>query len=144
MAASIHRLARARPARVQPAPAVQGLAKDLPSRIHFWRGASGQRHLCTVYSLFECPPLPNAVYLLVRRAGDGRRKVLRVGRTEEDFATLNLATVRHLSAVYGANEVHVSFTGVDATGREDLAADLEAACMRAPLAAGAEAHASLN
>lgn len=144
MAASIHRLARARPARTQLAPVVQGLAKDLPSRIHFWRGASGQRHLCTVYSLYECPPLPSAVYLLVRRAGDGRREVLRVGRAEEEFASLNLAAIRHQSAVLGANEVHVSFSGVDAARRDDLAADLEAAGRRPHQVGDAELHARLN
>lgn len=144
MAASIHRFARARPARVQLPPVVQGLAKDLPSRIHFWRGASGQRHLCTVYGLFECPPLPNAVYLLVRRAGDGRREVLCVGRAEDDFPTLNLAAVRQQSALLGANEVHVSFSGADADRRDRLAADLEATAQRLHQVRDADVCARLN
>lgn len=143
MAASIHRLARPHPVRVQPAPAASGLAVDLPSRIHFWRGASGQRHLCTVYSLYECPPLPKAVYLLVRRAADGRREVLRVGRVEEDFASLNLAAVRHLSAILGGNEVHVNFAAPDAAHRQDLAEDLEGSGRRAP-PVQADACAALN
>lgn len=109
-----------------------GLAQDLPSRIHFWRGSSGHRHRCTVYGLYECPPLPNAVYLLVHRTPDGRRDVLRVGQVEEDFPTLNLARLRRVSAALGANEVHVAIVGGNVAGRLALAEDLDGAAAVAP------------
>ena len=77
-----------------PAPTSSGLAVGIPSRVHFWRGASGQRHLHTVYSLIECPPLPKATYLLVRRNDDTSRTVLHIGCGQSDAATLNLAQAR--------------------------------------------------
>lgn len=134
MAASIHRLASPRLRSTAPAATANALAPDLPSRLHIWRGRSRQRHLFTVYGLFECPVLPQAVYVLVQRDGDGRRSVLGLGRAEEASASLNLAAIRHRAAVAGANEVHVSVLPEPAA-RAALLHDLE------PLAAVA-AHRS--
>lgn len=92
-----------------PAPVALGLPQDLPGRLHFWRGASGKRYVHHVYSLIECPPLPCALYLLVRRDKDGRRTALHIGRGESEAPTLNLARVRQRGAQLGANEVHVNF-----------------------------------
>src|ERR1700741_3556326 len=104
MAASIVRLARipASPKAV-PAPVALGLPDQVPARQHLWRGASGQAYVHTVYGLIECPPLPKASYILVRREADGRRVALFAGLGNNDAATLNLAQVRQRGAQLGAN-----------------------------------------
>ena len=84
----------------------------LPARLHFWRGASGQRYVHSVYSLIECPPLPKASYMLVRRDEDGRRRCC-TSAAARATPTLNLAHVRQRGAKLGANEVHVHFQADD-------------------------------
>jgi len=117
MPAQIVSLAPIRRRAAAPAPADLGMPQDLPGRLHFWRGASGKRYVHHVYSLIECPPLPSALYLLVRRDKDGRRTVLHIGRGESEAPTLNLARVRQRGAQLGANEVHVNFLAdADAQG----------------------------
>jgi len=111
-------------AETPPPPAAPGLARGLTSRIHFWRGASGRRHLFSVYSLIECPPLPAAAFLLVRREPDGRRVVLESGAVGHAHAPLNLATLRQRGARAGANEVHVCLSSDGGDRRDAIAADL--------------------
>jgi hypothetical protein len=126
MSAVIVTLARVMPRRA-PAPAASGLAHDLPARLHFWRGASGRRYAHTVYGLLECPPLPEAAYLLVRRDACGSRTLLDVGLGESDAPTLNLAQVRQHGASLGANEVHVHFLAETSEQRLRILADLRTA-----------------
>lgn len=76
-------------------------------RFHFWHGASGQRYVHTVYNLIDCPAIPAANYLLVRRDASGVCHALSVGRVAEDAPSLNLAHLRQLGASMGATEVHV-------------------------------------
>lgn len=108
-------------------PAGNGFAEGLPSRVHFWRGAAGIRHLFSVYSLLECPPLGPSAYLLVRRGTDGRRDILASGTVEHSHAPANLATVRYQAACLGANEVHVASTAGEPHAREALAAEFATA-----------------
>jgi hypothetical protein len=109
-----------------PEPVDLGLPQDLPARLHFWRGASTKRYVHTVYSLIECPPLPRALYLLVRRNENGRREVLHIGCSESDAPTLNLARVRQRGAQLGANEVHVHFLAESEAERRLVTCDLRA------------------
>jgi hypothetical protein len=128
-------LARARP-RPVPVPCP---AHGLPARLHFWRGASGRRYPHTVYGLIECPPLPQATYLLVRRDDAGRREVLHIGLCESDAPTLNLAQLRQRGATLGVNEVHVHFLAETAEQRRLALCDLRAAQFGALVAeSGAE------
>ena len=113
-------------ARRPPSRSHWALPQDLPSRLHFWRGASAKRYVHTVYSLIECPPLPRAMYLLVHRDKDGQRKVLHIGRGRSDAATLNLAQVRQRGAQLGANEVHVHFLAETEAQRQLVTCDLRA------------------
>jgi hypothetical protein len=76
-------------------------------RLHFWRGASGRSYVHTVYSLIECPPMPRANYVLVKRGSNGRAIALRCGQVRHAAPTLNLAELRQLGAQLGASEVHV-------------------------------------
>jgi hypothetical protein len=77
------------------------------NRFHFWTGASGKRYVHTVYELLDCPALPSANYVLVRREAGARRKVLSIGRVSNTAASLNLAEIRQRGAELGADEVHV-------------------------------------
>jgi hypothetical protein len=78
-------------------------------RFFFWRGATGERYVHTVFGLLDCPELPRSIYILVRRDAHGRRSVLHVGRADHEATSLNLAEVRFRGASAGANEVHVHF-----------------------------------
>jgi len=126
MAAQIVSLAPQRRRIAVPAPIALGVPQDLPGRLHFWRGASGRRYVHTVYSLIECPPLPQAVYLLVARDKSGRRHVLSIDAGESDAPTLNLARVRQRGAQLGANEVHVHFLSDEEAERQIVLCDLRA------------------
>lgn len=77
------------------------------TRFHFWTGASGKRYVHTVYDLLECPQMPAANYVLVRRNDSGRPEALSIGRVASSAASLNLAEIRHRGAELGATEVHV-------------------------------------
>jgi len=117
------------PARLQavaPAPVPLGLPQQAPTRQHVWRGASGERYAHSVYSLIGCPPLPVAGYILVRRDMRGGRTALRVGLSQSDAPTLNLARVRQRGAQLGANEVHVYFQAASEHERRLVACDLRA------------------
>jgi hypothetical protein len=97
---------------------------------HYWRGASSQRYLHSVYSLLGCPALPQANYILVRRYEDGTREALAFGQTKDDAISLNLAHLRHEGAKFGANEVHVHLLADTADERTEVEADLAEAHTR--------------
>jgi hypothetical protein len=108
MSARIIELAAFRAKRLQEAEASVTPDKALSAnRFHFWTGASGKRYVHTVYELVECPPLPAANYVLVRREPGARRKVLCIGRVSNAAESLNLAEIRQRGAEIGADEVHV-------------------------------------
>jgi len=125
MATHIVRLAPPRgPTPARPSALRQPAA--VPARVHFWTGASGQRYVHNVHSLIECPPLPRAVYLLVRRELDGTSTVLHIAPSLSDAPTLNLARIRHRGATLGANEVHVHLLTTSAEQCRTIACDLRA------------------
>ena len=78
-----------------------------PQSMKSWRGASGQNWTYVVFTLIGCPAFESANFILIKRTAEGRRKVLRIGRTETSSASLNLARIRRDGATLGANEVHV-------------------------------------
>jgi hypothetical protein len=92
--------------------------QETPPRFHFWTGASGKRYVHTVYSLFDCPPLEDANYILVRREDKATRTIMAIGRLMNSCAALNLLEIRHHATELGADEVHVHL----------LAASLQEAC----------------
>jgi hypothetical protein len=77
------------------------------TRFHFWTGASGKRYVHSVYELLDCPPMPAANYVLVRRRANGRAEPLSIGRVGNGAPSLNLAEIRQRGAELGADEVHV-------------------------------------
>jgi hypothetical protein len=102
-------------------------AADTSPRFHFWTGASGKRYVHTVYSLFDCPPLGMASYVLVRRASKTDRIVLAIGRLMHDQASLNLAEIRQRAATLGADEVHVHLLAASASECQAVEVDLRTA-----------------
>lgn len=74
---------------------------------YFWRGSSTMRYVHTIYSLLECPEVPNTNYLLVKLHDNGHRTVLAVGLALHDAPSLNLAEIRQRGAQLGATEVHI-------------------------------------
>ncbi|MCG8561907.1 MAG: hypothetical protein MI824_19080 [Hyphomicrobiales bacterium] len=94
---------------------------------HYWRGATGQRYLHTVYALIECPEITKANFILVRREADGSRTALLIGQTLEEAGSLNLALLRHRGALLGANEIHIHLLADSSQGRTAVEADLKAA-----------------
>jgi hypothetical protein len=91
----------------QPIESAMPVAPETSPRFHFWTGASGKRYVHTVYSLFDCPALEDANYILVRRADKATRTVLAIGRLGNHCESLNLAEIRQHAAALGADEVHV-------------------------------------
>lgn len=93
-------------------------------RFLFWAGASGKRYVHTIHSLIECPELPAANFVLVRRDDDGRRAILAIGRVMSTCAALNLAEIRQRGAQLGAHEVHVHLLALDAQDAKRIEFDL--------------------
>jgi hypothetical protein len=88
------------------------IAADLPSdpsfkdRFWYWTGASGRKYIHSVYALEDCPPLPGAIYVGVRREGP-LRIVMGIGRFtpfwDGPLGARNLASLR----MQGVDEIHV-------------------------------------
>jgi hypothetical protein len=123
-----------RQAAIEPAPA--GVPARRSPRQHVWRGASGRLYAHHVYTLIECPPLPAAGYILVRRDEQGRHTPLRVGVGVSCAPTLNLAEIRQRGAQAGANEVHVRLDAASDAERRLVACDLRAGLLGTLAAAG--------
>lgn len=100
---------------------------DCAARFHFWTGASGKRYVHTIYSLFDCPPLDAANYVLVRREGKAARSILAIGRLTNETATLNLAEIRQRAALLGADEVHIHLLATSVHESHAVETDLRSA-----------------
>lgn len=90
-------------------------------RFWYWRGVSGQTYIHSIYPAAACPPLPGAVFLAVRRRGDGAREVLRAGRFAERWDGAGPA------AQFAADEIHVHLLARDPATAAAVLDDLEAA-----------------
>ena len=94
-AAARHRRTASGPSATSAASAAWAMAAAaVPHDFRFWTGASGKRYVHTVYELLDCPALPAANYILVRREPGARRKVLSIGRVGNTAASLNLNLLR--------------------------------------------------
>lgn len=134
MSAEIIELATVRAGRRDKKPALLPSAAqatpvmgDQGPRFHFWTGASGKRYVHTVYSLFDCPPVGIANYVLVRREAKGHRRLLAIGRVSHETATLNLAEIRQRGASLGADEVHVHLLAASPQEAQAVEVDLKSA-----------------
>ncbi len=120
-------LARRRPT-VGPQPTARPpINGTLTHDFTFWRGATGTRYVHTIYPLLDCPELPNANIVLLRRHAAGRAEVMHIGRLESGAGSLNLAEVRRTAAQLGANEVHVHLLATNGDDRAAIERDLSGA-----------------
>lgn len=99
---------------------------DFDERFCYWKGASGTGYIHTVYSLIDAPELPKVNYVLVRKDEAGRRQALRIGRTQNESGSLNLADIRYRAARLGANEVHIHLISDTTRDRALVECDLRA------------------
>lgn len=128
MSAEIIRLADVRVRRAAAMQADPAQAEfEAPTRFHFWTGATGKRYVHTVYSLFDCPPVGIANYVLVRRDGRATRTVLAIGRFAGEAASLNLAEIRQRGAQLGADEVHIHLLATSPQDSQAVEVDLRTA-----------------
>jgi hypothetical protein len=129
MSAEIIQLAevRARRFNVQLVDRAPVEALETGARFHFWTGASGKRYVHTVYSLFDCPAVAAANYVLVKRSNQARRTVLAIGRLQNESASLNLAEIRQRGANLGADEVHIHLLATTSTEAQAVEVDLRTA-----------------
>ncbi len=97
---------------------------ELQERFWYWRGASGQNYIHSVYEPDNCPPLPGAVYVGVKRSGTMRIAVA-VGR----FAPFwERAMPCALSDEFrNCDEVHVHLLARSPDAAESVRLDLAAA-----------------
>lgn len=105
------------------------ISVELPSdpqirdRFWYWHGASGRKYIHSVYEPENCPPLPGAVFVAVRREGS-MRIALSVGRFTPFWdGTLTSSDARHM-AERGADEIHVHLLAASTHAAEDILADL--------------------
>lgn len=117
---------RARRSVSKPEFAIADQTANLDDRFHFWSGASGRRYVHSVYDLLDCPEVPAANFLLVKRDASGHRSVLAIGHAVHEAASLNLAEIRFRAARLGANEVHVHLLAPSAQERRIVELDLRA------------------
>lgn len=109
-----------------------GLAgTDLARRFRHWRGASGKRHLFSVFPVGEptpgedAPRFADAVVLAVGRDAAGERRILALDDTGPE-PDLFYESARFRAAVAaGADEIHVHLLTDTPAGRAALLRDLE-------------------
>lgn len=97
----------------------------LGERFWYWRGASGQSYIHSIYSPELCPPVAGAVFVLVCNSGGARRAVA-TGRLGAEGSVP--CEVRQQLA----DEIHVHLLARDGEAAERILSDL-AATLERPL-----------
>ncbi len=95
---------------------------ELSERFWYWQGASGRKYIHSVYEPENCPPLPGAVYVGVKRQGSMRIAVC-VGR----FLPLWDAHKAINAKFSGFDELHVHLLASASGEAEQVRADLSLA-----------------
>lgn len=101
-------------------------ALSLGGRFRHWEGLSGTRYICSVYKSGACPPLPGAVYVIVKRGGDDQCYPLAVGRFPAIWESAS-SKASKLLAMTGGDEVHVHLLAEDDAEAESIVSDLKPA-----------------
>ncbi len=107
------------PFRLSPATADM---PELSERFWYWQGASGRKYIHSVYEPENCPPLPGAVYVGVKRQGSMRIAVC-VGR----FLPLRDANKAIDARFSDFDELHVHLLASASGEAEQVRADLNLA-----------------
>ncbi len=98
----------------------------LGERFWYWRGASGQAYIHSIYTPDLCPPVAGAVFVVVRKAG-GVRTALSIGRFGADGLRPGA-----ISTAAAGDEVHVHLLARDGEPAERVLRDLAASLDNAP------------
>ena len=99
----------------------------LGERFWYWRGASGQAYIHSIYAHDHCPPVPGAVFVIVRSCG-GVRTATEIGRFGED----GLRPPGNIPAAAG-DEIHVHLLARDGDAAGRVLQDLAAALAEEPV-----------
>jgi hypothetical protein len=93
----------------------------LAERFWYWRGASGQAFIHSIYSRELCPPVPSAVFVIVHRHGNVRHAIC-AGRIGVDGKIPDMAPP---SA--GEEEIHLHLLARDTKAAIEILRDIEEA-----------------
>ena len=99
----------------------------LGERFWYWRGASGQSYIHSIYDPALCPPVAGAVFVLVRKIA-GVRRALSIGR----FGADGVRPQGTLPPSEG-DEIHVHLLAREGEPAESVLRDLAAALDEADL-----------
>ena len=111
---------------MQGFPISAKLPEDLGfgERFWYWRGASGRTYIHSIYALDPCPPLAEAVFVLVETS-TGTRRPVAVGRFPGfDSKAFNCREFGQCKGEAGY-EVHVHLLARDAASAEAVWRDLD-------------------
>ena len=92
----------------------------LGERFWYWRGASGQSYIHSIYAPDHCPPVAGAVFVIVRKSA-GMRTAIAIGRFGADG--LRPADI---PAPAAEDEIHVHLLARDGEAGERVLRDLSA------------------
>lgn len=119
-----------RPVAASAAPLAGLAGSDLSRRFRHWRGASGKRHLFSVFPLGaplpgeDAPRFADAVVMAVGRDTDGVPCILALDETGP-LPDLFYESARFRAAVAaGAEEIHVHLLADSASARAAVMSDL--------------------
>jgi hypothetical protein len=113
---------------IQGSPVAVTLASDpsFQDRFWYWSGASGQKYIHSVYRIEDCPPLPGAIYVAVKRKGSLRVAVA-VGRFQPFWDHVVGAREARRFASLGVDELHVHLLGKTPAQIEAVFSDIQEA-----------------
>ncbi|WP_409756234.1 hypothetical protein [Aestuariivirga sp.] len=95
----------------------------LGERFWYWRGASGQSYIHSIYARDLCPAVPGAVFVIVNRSHGGRRAIS-AGRFQTNGL---LPQDERARAAASDEEIHVHLLARDHDTAEGILRDLRSA-----------------
>ena len=108
-----------------PLRALQG--QQLAGRFHGWRGASGQRHVCTVFATPEdAGAFAQAIVIAVARQASGACEAVMIGQTCAVPGCFASGSFAARARALGASEWHVHLLAASKAARQAVIADLQA------------------
>lgn len=122
-----------RPVAASAAPLAGLAGTDLARRFRHWRGASGKRHLFSVFPVGEpapgedAPRFADAVVLAVGRDAAGERRILAMDDTGPVPDLFYESAPFRAAVAAGADEIHVHLLTDTSAGRAALLRDLDGA-----------------
>jgi hypothetical protein len=95
-------------------------------RFWYWQGYSGKSYIHSIYSRHSCPPLPGAIYVVVRNI-DGVRQAIAVGQIPSCIKGSFFNVAGRLTCMQPDEEIHVHLLARDNDVARSVLRDLERA-----------------